>query len=135
MPADGFDAAAKKSGPRHVPLAAPKGSGWNIHQWQGCRKRRGGHRSARSVNHEADNCSRDEVLGPPLCRIFERSAIGPLPPNAPPPPSLGVFAHRISKLLSWWVRGLARPTPFFDDQTNAPRAVPRVLTQSERAAL
>src|SRR5260370_37869929 len=24
MPADGFDAAAKKSGPRHVPLAAPK---------------------------------------------------------------------------------------------------------------
>jgi hypothetical protein len=87
------------------------------------------------MDHEADNRSRDEVLGPPLCRIFERTAIGPLPPNAPPPPSLGVFASRISKFLGWWVRGLARPTPFFDDQTNAPRAVPRVFTQNVRAAV
>ena len=74
-------------------------------------------------------------LGPPLCRIYERSAVGPLPPNAPAPPSVGVFARRASKLLGWWVRGLGRPTPFFDDRTKAPRAVPRVLTQSERAAL
>jgi hypothetical protein len=43
--------------------------------------------------------------------------------------------RRISKFLSWWVRGLARPTPFFDDRTKAPRAVPRVLTRSERGAL
>jgi hypothetical protein len=28
------------------------------------------------------------VLGPPLCRIYERSAVGPIPPNAPGPPSL-----------------------------------------------
>jgi len=27
----------------------------------------------------------------------------------------------------WWMRGLGRPTPFFDDDTNAPRAVPHVL--------
>jgi hypothetical protein len=33
------------------------------------------------------------------------------------------------------VRGLARPTPFFDDRTKAPRSVPLVLTPSERAAL
>jgi hypothetical protein len=38
-------------------------------------------------------------------------------------------------MLGWWVRGLGRPTPFFDDWTKAPRAVPRVLTRSERAAL
>jgi hypothetical protein len=38
-------------------------------------------------------------------------------------------------LLAWWVRRLARPTPFFDERTKAPRSVPRVLTQSERAAL
>ena len=25
----------------------------------------------------------NELLGPPLCRIYERSAAGPLPPNAP----------------------------------------------------
>jgi hypothetical protein len=87
------------------------------------------------MDHEADGRCRAEVLGPPLCRIYERSAIGPLPPNAPPPPSFGVFARRASKMLVWWVRGLARPTPFFDDRTKAPRAVPRVLTRSERAAL
>jgi len=87
------------------------------------------------MDHEADGRSRDEALGPPLCRIYERSAIGPLPPNAPPPPSLEVFARRASKTLIWWVRGLARPTPFFDDCTKAPRSVPRILTRSERAAV
>ena len=87
------------------------------------------------MDHRAGGLSRDEVLGPPLCRIFERSASGPLPPDAPPPPSFGVFARRGAKVLTWWARGLARPTPFFDDRTKAPRAVPRELTSSERAAL
>ncbi len=87
------------------------------------------------MDHEADSPSRDEVLGPPLCRIYERSATGPLPQNAPAPPSLRVFVRRASKLLDWWAHGLARPTPFFDDRTKAPRAVPRELTRSERAAL
>ena len=86
------------------------------------------------MDPEADHRPRDEALGPPLCRIFERSALGPLPPNAPPPPSFRVFARRTSLMLAWWVRGLARPSPVFDDQTGAPRAVPRVLTPSERAA-
>src|SRR5258708_26004183 len=45
-------------------------------------------------------------------------------PNAPPPPSLGVFARRASRMLVWWMRGLARPTPFFDERTKAPRAAP-----------
>lgn len=79
--------------------------------------------------------SRDEVLGRPLCRIFEHSAAGPLPPNAPPPPSLGVFALRLSKLLGWWLCGLGRPNPFFDAHTGAPLSVPRILSAGERAAL
>jgi hypothetical protein len=87
------------------------------------------------MDHEADGRSRDEVLGPPLCRIFERSAVQPLPPNAAPPPSARVFARRASRMLEWWVRGLGRPTPFFDDRTKAPRAMPRILTRGERAAL
>ena len=87
------------------------------------------------MDHGTDSCSRDEVLGPPLCSIYESSAIGPLPSTAPGPPSVGVFARRASKLLGWWVLGLNRPTPFFDDRTKAPCAVPRVLTRSERAAL
>jgi Family of unknown function (DUF6151) len=87
------------------------------------------------MDHEADSRSRDEALGLPLCRIYERSAIGPLPPNAPGPPSLGILALRASRILGWWVHGLAQPTPFFDDRSKAPRAVPRVLTRSARAAL
>jgi hypothetical protein len=87
------------------------------------------------MDHEGDGRSRDDVLGPPLCRIFERSAVGPLPPNAPPPPSLRVFARRASKVFDWWVHGLGRPTAFFDDSTKAPLASPRVLTRSERAGL
>jgi hypothetical protein len=31
------------------------------------------------MDHGTDSCSRDEVLGPPLCSIYESSAIGPLP--------------------------------------------------------
>jgi hypothetical protein len=87
------------------------------------------------MDHEADGRSLDEALGPPLCRLYERSAAGPLPPNAPAPLSVGLFVRRVPKLLGWWVRGLSRPTPFFDDRTNAPRAAPRVLSSSERAAL
>lgn len=79
------------------------------------------------MDHEAGGRSRDEVLGPRLCRIFERSAVGPLPEDAPPPPSLRAFARRGSKMLSWWVLGLARPSPFFDERTKAPRVAPRVI--------
>jgi hypothetical protein len=87
------------------------------------------------IDAEAIGRSRDEMLGPPLCGIYERSAIGPLPLNAPASPSVGVFISRASKMFGWWMRGLARPNPFFDDQTNAPISPPRVLTPSERATL
>jgi Family of unknown function (DUF6151) len=49
-----------------------------------------------SMVHGADGRSRDEMLGPPLCRIYDRSALGPLPPNVPAP-SLRVLARRVSK--------------------------------------
>ena len=87
------------------------------------------------MGQEADGGSRDEALGPPLCRIYERSATGPLSPGAPPAPSPRIFVRRAWRMLDWWMRGLARPSPFFDDRTNAPRAVPRVVTPSERAVL
>jgi hypothetical protein len=41
------------------------------------------------MDHEADGRSRDEVLGRPLCRIYESSAVGPLPSNAPGPSTIG----------------------------------------------
>lgn len=83
---------------------------------------------------ESAGVSRDDVLGPPLCRIYERSAAAPLPPNAPPPPSFAIFARRASKLLGWWLRGLGRPSPFFDEGTGAPLSAPRAITPDERAA-
>jgi hypothetical protein len=87
------------------------------------------------MDHEADNRPRAAVLGPPLCRIYDRSAVGPLPPKSPPPPSFGLFVRRASMILRWWMRGLAGPTPFFDDRTKTPRSEPRALTPGERAAL
>jgi len=83
------------------------------------------------MSHDADGPTRDEVLGAPLCRIFERSATGPLPPSAPPPRSLGLVALRVPTLLGWWLRGVGRPNPFFDEHTNAPLSAPRILTPVE----
>ena len=79
------------------------------------------------MDEPTDGRPRDAVLGPPLCRIYEGSATGPLPPNAPPPPSLRLFARRASKVLGWWARGLGRPHPFFDAVTASPLSSPRAL--------
>jgi hypothetical protein len=87
------------------------------------------------MSHDADGRSRDQALGPPLCRIFERSATGPLPQNAPPPLSLRLIPLRMLTLLNWWLRGLGRPNPFFDETTNAPLSAPRAFTPDQRAAL
>jgi hypothetical protein len=83
------------------------------------------------MDHEAHGHSRDAVLSPPLCGIYDRSAIAPLPADAPPPPSFALFVRRAVKILGWWGRGLGRPNPFFDDRTTAPLRAPRVLTRSE----
>jgi hypothetical protein len=77
------------------------------------------------MNH--DGQPREVALGAPLCRIFARSATAPLPPDAPPPPSAGLYFSRLPKLLSWWMRGLGKPNPFFDGETSAPISEARVL--------
>jgi Family of unknown function (DUF6151) len=82
----------------------------------------------------ADGNTLNEMLGARLCRIFEDSAIAPLPPNAPPPRSFGLIAHRLPTLLGWWLRGQGWPHPFFDPQTNAALAAPRLVGPEERAA-
>ena len=87
------------------------------------------------IDRASDGRAHDAVLGPALCRIYDGSALGPLPPASPPPSSFGVSLRRASMVLRWWMRGLARPTPFFDERTNAPCSLPRVLTPGERAAL
>jgi hypothetical protein len=86
------------------------------------------------MDHAADSRSRNALLGPPLCRIYEHSAIGQLPPDAAPALSLRVSARRAAKMLGWWLHGLARPNPFFDGRTNAPLSMPRLLRPGERAS-
>jgi len=81
------------------------------------------------MDHDADGRPREAVLGPPSCRIYEQSATGPIPQMAPSP-SLAILARRSAMLLDWWLRGLNRPSPFFDAHTGAPRAEPRVLSVS-----
>ena len=76
------------------------------------------------MEFEASGVSRAAVLGRPLCRIHESSATGLLPADAPPAASLGIFAHRASKLFGWWMRGLGRPNLFFDASTGAPTSKP-----------
>jgi hypothetical protein len=87
------------------------------------------------MDFDACGRSRDETLGPPLCRIHERSALSPLPADAPPAASFGVLTQRASKVLGWWLCGLGRPNPFFDARTGAPLSAPRLGTPEERAAL
>jgi hypothetical protein len=87
------------------------------------------------MDQEADSRSLDEALGPPLCRLYERSATGPLPPNAPGPLSVRIFVRRTPKLLGWWVRGLNRPTPFVDERTKAPRRAARAHAERARRSL
>jgi hypothetical protein len=87
------------------------------------------------MDFEACGSSRDEMLGPPLCRIHERSAVRPLPADPPPAASFAILARRASKMLGWWMLGLGRPNPVFDDRTGAPLFAPRLVTPEERAAL
>jgi Family of unknown function (DUF6151) len=83
---------------------------------------------------EASGPSRDQLLGRPICRIHERSATAPLRPDAPPRLSLGIVIRRISKVLGWWMRGLGRPNPFFDEHTNAPVSAPQHIDRRERSS-
>ena len=79
--------------------------------------------------------ARDDLLGKPLGYTRTKSAVGDLP-AAIRDSSLGRVIGRSVKLLAtWWLTGAGSPSPFFDDQTRAPRATPRILTPDQRRAL
>jgi Family of unknown function (DUF6151) len=87
------------------------------------------------MDFEASGHCLDEMLGPPLCRIHETSAVAPLPADAPPAAATSVLLRRGLKALGWWMRGLSRPNPFFNSLSGAPLATPRLVTPEERPAL
>lgn len=87
------------------------------------------------MDHSAAGQNRDAVLGPPLCPLFDASATAALPAGAPPRPGARLFVRRFARLGEWWLRGLARPSPFFDLATGRPRAAPQVLFARDRSDL
>ena len=87
------------------------------------------------MDHAADGRSRDAVLGPVVGRIHGREAIGGSAPGAHPRAALSLVPRVVRNLAVWKLSGAGWPSPFFERDTKAPRAAPRILTPAERAAL
>ena len=87
------------------------------------------------MDHQGDGRSRDEVLGKPRAYIFGAIAKGRVPPHIHPKAPFGLMVRSMRLVFGWWLRGQGTPSPFFDPQTKAPCAVPRVLTATERETL
>ena len=47
----------------------------------------------------------------------------------------GVILRSVRLILGWWIAGRGTPSPFFDEKTKEPRALPHVLSAAEREAL
>jgi hypothetical protein len=79
--------------------------------------------------------SRDEVLGPPRAHVQTKFATPGAPLPSAPLQTLRAIAHGVKLLAGWWLARAGSPSPFFDEATQAPRALPRVLSAEERSAL
>ena len=86
------------------------------------------------MDHGADGRARDEALGPPLASIFGEFAAAGAPPGVRARAPRSLLVRSAGLLLLAWLRGDARPSPFFD-QTGAPVSEPLVLGPQEREAL
>ncbi|MGI9431626.1 MAG: DUF6151 family protein [Myxococcota bacterium] len=74
----------------------------------------------------------ETALGPIRARVNARFAQGDLRLEASEGWSLPMILSFARIVLGAWVRGDARRSPFFDPETGASRATPRVLTGAER---
>jgi hypothetical protein len=84
---------------------------------------------------EGDARSVDDALGKPLGLLYERCAIGEVPPQAIRTAQSRVIARCVRMMVGWWVTGKGSPSPFFDPRTRAPVVAPRTLGASDREAL
>ena len=76
----------------------------------------------------------DELLGKPNSIHAREASRGPVPgahPTAPP----RMVLRAIVLMLGWWIKGLGKPSPYFDPATGAPRVQPTVLSATERERL
>ena len=77
-----------------------------------------------------------DALGPIRARGFRESATGDVAAIPPDNQSLWSMLLRvIALMISWRLRGDHKRSPFFDAASGTPLKTPRVLTETERAAL
>ncbi len=77
----------------------------------------------------------DALLGEPIGWVHVGKASLGGPPHAKRTSMLPVIARSVRKLGKSLLTGTAKPSPFFDPKTHAPRSAARVLGAEERAAL
>jgi hypothetical protein len=87
------------------------------------------------MDHASDSRTRDEALGPPLASIFGQFAGPGAPPDVRKGAPLSLLVRSTRLVLAAWLRGEARPSPFFDPRSGSPASEPRVLSAEERTAL
>lgn len=78
--------------------------------------------------------ARDEALGPVRMRVMGAFAVGGPPPGVPGKIRFTEAGPVTGLILRSVLRGMHRPSPFFDARTGAPVVTPRVLTRDERNA-
>lgn len=87
------------------------------------------------MDHDGDGHPRDGVLGEPIGYVHGKFAIGGNPPHATGGALVRIIARSTRLMLGWWISGRGKSSPFFDSDTQLPRAKPHVLTAAERSAL
>lgn len=73
----------------------------------------------------------DETFGPPIGKIFGKSAIGTPPPGSEKL-SLRMLVRVLRLVLGWRLRGKGWPHPFFDRGAKTPNRPITTLSTSER---
>ena len=76
----------------------------------------------------------DEIFGPPTGAIHGKYAVGPVP-GVSSGLDPWVVARALRLVFGWRLGGKARPHPFFDQATRAPKFPLTILSPGEREAL
>ena len=87
-----------------------------------------------SLDFAALGKTADEALGPPTVRMHGRFARGGVPVGAHPKAPAAMIPRFVGHLLRGYLKGLTRPSPFFDTQ-GQPRVEPQVIDKAERESL
>ncbi|EQC48268.1 hypothetical protein M899_3209 [Bacteriovorax sp. BSW11_IV] len=74
----------------------------------------------------------DKTIGPVCARLQLRFATGPIKENHDEKVPFGHLLKTISKLLQWKIKGLNRPHPFYDFESERYIYETKILTKEER---